>query len=99
MKNLHYYLSTIQKDSTRITNEFGIKTLRIFGSVSRNENTDQSDLDVGVETLTANPCLLADLKDFLETLFHCPVDVVRIHKNMNPLLKSKIDQDGVYAIR
>ena len=69
---------------TTITHDFGIKTLRIFGSVSRNEQTENSDLDVCVETETPNPFLLANLKEFLETLFHCSVDVVRIHKNMNP---------------
>ena len=58
--------------------------MRIFGSVSRNEQTEQSDLDICVETETPNPFLLADLKEFLEGLFKCSVDVVRIHKNMNP---------------
>ena len=38
-----------------ITKDFGIKTLRIFGSVSRNEQTEQSDLDICVETETPNP--------------------------------------------
>lgn len=31
--------------------------------------------------------------------YKCPVDIVRMHKNMNPLFKSRIDRDGIYAIR
>lgn len=99
MKVVQDYIKTIKQNSSKITNDFGIKTLRIFGSVSRNEQTELSDLDVCVETETPNPFLLADLKEFLEGLFHCSVDVVRIHKNMNPFFKSKIEQDGIYAIR
>ena len=48
---------------------------------------------------TNNPFLLASLKDYLESIFQCPVDVIRMHKNMNPLLKSRIERDGIYAIR
>ena len=54
---------------------------------------------IQVETQTPNPFLLASLKDYLESIFKCSVDVVRMHKNMNPLLKSRIERDGIYAIR
>ncbi len=99
MKTLQYYISMIKQNCSKITHDFGIKTLRIFGSVSRNEQTENSDLDVCVETETPNPFLLANLKEFLETLFHCSVDVVIIHKNMNPFFKLRIERDGIYAIR
>nr|WP_287896890.1 nucleotidyltransferase family protein [Prevotella sp.] len=98
MRTVQDYIAIIRQNSSKITKDFGIKTLRIFGSVSRNEQTEQSDLDVCVETETPNPFLLADLKEFLEDLFKCSVDVVRIHKNMNPFFKSRIERDGIYAI-
>ena len=99
MRTAQYYITAIRQNSSKITHDFGIKTLRIFGSVSRNEQTESSDLDVCVETETPNPFLLANLKEFLENQFKCSVDVVRFHKNMNPYLKSRIEQDGIYAIR
>ena len=92
-------VNTIRGNSSKIVSDFGIRSLRIFGSVSRNEQTGNSDIDVCVETQTPNPFLLASLKDYLESIFKCSVDVVRMHKNMNPLLKSGIERDGVYAIR
>ena len=92
-------IKTIRENNSKIVSDFGIRTLCIFGSVSRNEQTEKSDLDVCVETQTPNPFLLAALKDYLEGIFKCSVDVVRMHKNMNPLLKSRIERDGVYAIR
>lgn len=99
MESLQYYISTIGRNRSKITRDFGIKTLRVFGSVSRNEQTEHSDLDVCVETETPNPFMLANLKEFLENLLSCHVDVVRMHKNMSPFFKSRIEQDGVYAIR
>ncbi len=99
MENLQYYISVIVQNSPQITRDFGIRTLRIFGSVSRGEQTEESDLDVCVETDTPNPFLLADLKAYLERLFKRPVDVVRFHRNMNGLMRKRIERDGVYAIR
>ena len=99
MMTVQDYIAIIRQNSSKITKDFGIKTLRIFGSVSRNEQTEQSDLDICVETETPNPFLLADLKEFLKGLFKCSVDVVRIHKNMNPFFKSRIERDGIYVIR
>ena len=98
MKTLQDYISIIKQNSTKITNDFGIKRLCVFGSVARNEQTEESDLDICVETETPNPFLLADLKDFLEQLFNCSVDVIRIHKNMNPFFKSRIEKKGIYVI-
>ena len=92
-------VKTIRENSSKIVCDFGIRTLRIFGSVSRNEQTENSDLDVCVETQTPDLFLLASLKDYLESIFKCSVDVVRMQKNMNPLLKSRIERDGIYAIR
>ena len=55
MRTVQDYIAIIRQNSSKITKDFGIKTLRIFGSVSRNEQTEQSDLDVCVETETPNP--------------------------------------------
>lgn len=99
MKTTKEYISLISSKTEELKRDFGIRSLRIFGSVSRNEQSNDSDLDICVETEDANPFLLASLKDYLEDILKCPVDIVRMHKNMNPLFKSRIDRDGIYAIR
>jgi predicted nucleotidyltransferase len=43
--------------------------------------------------------LVVRLKRFLEQLFQCPVDVVRMHKHMNPYLLDNIEKDGIYVIQ
>ena len=39
MRTVQDYIAIIRQNSSKITKDFGIKTLRIFGSVSRNEQT------------------------------------------------------------
>lgn len=77
---------------------FGIKSLRIFGSVSRNEQKEDSDIDVCVE-MEPEIYRMVRLKRFLENLLQCSVDVVRVHKHINPYLLEEIDKDGIYVIR
>ena len=68
MRSVQDYITIIRQNSSKITNDFGIKTLRIFGSVSRNEQTEQSDLDVCVETETPNPFFVGRLERIFRRL-------------------------------
>jgi len=40
---------------------------------------------------------IAALKEELETILGNPVDIVRIRKSMNNLLKKRIKKDGLYV--
>ena len=37
------------------------------------------------------------IKEELEKLFKCPVDVVRLRNNMDELLRNCINKDGIYV--
>ncbi len=77
--------------------EFGVKSIAIFGSFSRNEMTDKSDVDVLVEFNRAIGLFeFARLKIFLTELLGREVDLVTvdaIHKRM----KSTILKEAVYV--
>lgn len=75
--------------------EYGITSLRLFGSMARHEQHPQSDVDVFVDTVTPNPFLLMDAKDYLEQHVGHPVDIVRNHKRLNPRLRQRIEHDGI----
>ena len=81
--------------SETLRREYGITSLRLFGSTARDEQKDVSDVDVFVETLTPNPFLLMEAKEYLEKSTGRPVDVIRNHRNLNPRLKKRIERDGV----
>ena len=98
MKTTEEYIRLLKEHAEELRTQFGVKTLRLFGSVSRGEQSEVSDVDVCVEMEPAL-YLLVRLKRFLEQLFKCSVDVVRIHKHMNPYLLNDIERDGIYVIQ
>lgn len=87
-------LTTFKEESG---GKFGITKIGIFGSVARQENTDESDIDIVVEVETPTLSLMYELRERLEALFRCNVDLVRFRPSLRPLLKSNILNDAVYV--
>ena len=77
-----------------VTDRFGVHSMRLFGSVARNEQNESSDVDICVEM---EPSLFrrSGLKIYLEELLKCKVDVLRLHNNMKPYLNQQIESDGI----
>ena len=88
---------TIEKlKSTRqyLSEHYGVSSMLLFGSVARNEQREDSDVDVCVEMIP-NLFNRAGVKVYLEETLGCPVDVVRMRDGMNQLLKQQILKYGV----
>jgi hypothetical protein len=79
-----------------IQSRFGIESLGVFGSVSRGEDTPESDIDIlykfkpGIKTYHA----LLDLGDYLEELLGRKVDLVS-SEWVSPYLKPYIDAEVI----
>lgn len=97
MRTQDEYLKILRNHTEDLKNRFGIRSLRLFGSVARNEHQEGSDVDVCVE-MAPNLYQLISLKQGLEALLGCTVDVVRMNRNMSPFLKREIEKDGIYVI-
>lgn len=97
MRTQDEYLKILRNHAEDLKNRFGIRSLRLFGSVARNEHQEGSDVDVCVE-MAPNLYQLISLKQGLEALLGCTVDVVRMNRNMSPFLKHEIERDGIYVI-
>lgn len=93
-KDVLQTLSRFQQDRQ---DEFGIIRIGIFGSAARDQMSDDSDLDVVVELAEPDLLALVGIKQELESLFHCSVDIVRYRAKMNAFLKRRIEQEAVYA--
>lgn len=98
MKTTKEYILLISSKAEELKRDFGIKSLRIFGSVSRNEQHEGSDVDVCVD-MEPKAYMVVRLKRFLEDLLQCSVDVIRLHKHINPYLLDEIDREGIYVNR
>lgn len=77
-----------------VADKFGVRSMRLFGSVARNEQNESSDVDICVE-MEPNLLRRSGLKIYLEELLNCKVDVLRIHKNMDNHLAQQIERDGI----
>ena len=97
MKTREEYLNDIKQFKKEFANKFGILSIGIFGSVARNEHQAESDLDVFVELQEPDFFIMCDIQETLEQICNCKVDLLRIRKNLRPLLLKRIEQDGIYA--
>jgi len=77
--------------------KYQISKLALFGSYSRDENRDDSDVDIAIETPLSDYFKLYDFKEELENFFHTKVDVVRLRDKMNMALRKRIEKDGIYV--
>lgn len=94
MRTKEEYISIICNHSEEIKSTFGVKSLRLFGSTSRNQHKEESDVDVFVE-MPPKIFKIVGLGIYLEGLLGCHVDVVRNHSNLNEFLKREIENDGI----
>lgn len=88
-------IDVLKSCSDTLKSAYGITSLLLFGSTARDEQRENSDVDVFVETLTPNPFLLMEAKEFLEKSTGRHVDIIRNHRNLNPRLRKRIERDGI----
>lgn len=91
-------IQKLQACKNVMTDKYGVHSMRLFGSVARNEQNESSDVDVCVEM---EPSLLrrSGLKIYLEEMLNCKVDVLRVHKNMDSYLSQQIARDGILIFK
>ena len=97
MKTREEYITLITSHAEELQNTFGITSLRLFGSVARNQHHDGSDVDIYVE-MPPKFFLVVRLKAYLEALLGCPVDIIRKHQHLNPFLLKEVERDGIEVI-
>ncbi len=91
-----YILRELRALKPELSDCYKVSKIGIFGSVARNEATEESDIDIVVE-MEPNMLKRVGLKQKLEKVFNRDVDVIRYRDSMNPYLKSQIDRDAIYA--
>jgi len=88
-------LSTLSANEAKIKS-FGVRSLSLFGSSARGEDTPASDLDFVVEFEKKTFDSHMDLKLFLEELFDRPVDLV-LADGIKPRLRAAILRDAIHT--
>ena len=91
-------LEVLSRNLNKWKDQYGVKRIALFGSYSRDDQRDSSDIDLLVEfdekAMTFDNYM--DLKFNLEDLFQKPVDLV-ILDDIKPALKPSILRSAKYA--
>lgn len=97
MKNSEI-LEKLRNYKARCQGELRFTKIGVFGSVARGASLEKcGDIDIVVELKEPDLFLLGSIKTDLEEEFGKKVDIIRLRKGMNALLKKRIDQDAVYV--
>lgn len=97
MKTTNEYLTRIRQFKQDFAEKYGIISIGIFGSVARGEQQEGSDLDIFVELEEPDPFIMFDIKEELERICNCKIDLLRLRKGLCSLISKRIEQDGIYA--
>lgn len=96
MKTLQEIKNTLSREKNRLFNDYPIKSLAIFGSYSRKEQDDTSDLDILVEFSDRIGIRFVDLADDLEKIVGFKVDLVS-KKGIKEKYLKVINSDLIYV--
>lgn len=77
--------------------EYYLSKIGFFGSYARNQATAESDVDIIFETDQPNLFRTVGMKQDLEKLLGRPVDVIRLHSNLRPKFKARIEKEAIYV--
>ena len=97
MKSTTEYINIGRDYMAKNASKYSITRMGIFGSVARGEQTEDSDVDVYLETSKPSMFALVHIKDDLQTLFGCNVDIVRLRDHMDSFLRNQIEKEGIYV--
>jgi len=95
--NREAVLKALRNHLSEFERLYGVTKIGVFGSIARNESRENSDIDVVVEMREPDLFYIVHIKETLEKVFKCPVDVIRYRDKMNRYLKARIDRDACYA--
>lgn len=90
-----HVLKKLQQNRDAIS-RFGVRRLGLFGSIARGDSTPSSDLDFLVEFEHKSFDAYMELREFLEELFGCPVDLV-LADTLKPRLRQSILNETLHA--
>ena len=84
-------IQILKQKNAEMTNQFGVRSLTLFGSVARNEATSSSDVDFLVEfNRPVGYFGLFALQDYLEKLLGCSVDL-GTPSSLKPYIRERIE--------
>ncbi len=97
MKSKEEILKTMKKELPHLKEKFKVKSIGIFGSYAKGEQTKKSDIDMLVEfDAPVGFFKFIDLENYLSEKLRVKVDLVTPDA-LKPLIRPHIIEEAVYA--
>jgi predicted nucleotidyltransferase len=90
-------LKILRKFKSKYQNRFKLLKLGLFGSYVKNNQTEESDIDIVVQIPDQDFFELIEIKQELEKEFSRKVDVISYRDKMNAFLKKRIEQEAIFV--
>jgi predicted nucleotidyltransferase len=90
-------IAALQLDKELMSEKFGVDEIGLFGSYARNEQTEDSDIDVLIKLREPKLKALIGVLDFLESKFQKKVDLVTDGRQLSERFRRMIKAEIVYA--
>jgi predicted nucleotidyltransferase len=88
-------IETIKKLKPQLNEDFNVEEIALFGSYSRNENNDSSDIDILVKLNKPLGLRFITLLNLLKSQLKLKVDLVT-DKALRSSMKSRILKEAIY---
>lgn len=91
-------LTYLKAHKAEFEEKYGVTSIGLFGSFSRNEQTEKSDIDVVIEMASEHKSLSTffAIKRTIEHDLHRDVDL-GIESTLKPIVKSTIAEEIIYV--
>lgn len=97
MKTRKEFVEILFSLKGELESRFHVKSIGIFGSVARNENTKTNDLDLIVDfSEPVGMFKFLELQDYLRLVLNTDVDLTT-PRALKPAIKQTVERDVVYV--
>ena len=90
-------LKKLEQYKSRNQQKYRFNKIGLFGSFAREEGDVESDIDIIVDQIEPDLFILGAIKTDLEDELGIRVDIIRLRKGMNNLLKERIAREAIYV--
>lgn len=90
-------VNLLNKEKPYLYQRFGLLRIGLFGSYSKDLQTEESDIDLLVELTEPRFDYLAGLQIYLEKMLGQSVDLIRNRKALSEQFRKRIEKDIIYV--
>ena len=90
-------LNILKTEKPTLAKEFGVEEIGVFGSVERNTDSEESDIDIMVKLKKATFSAMMGLLIYLEKRLDRKVDLVRKGNHLPERFMKQVERDIIYV--